>query len=126
MTMTAEKSGFRFREWDIYIDSRIFRKRIIVLLKNFPPEEKYALTIQARRALNSIILNIAEGANRFTDKDTRVFINRAHTSLDEVVACMDCALDDSHITQVQHNEIIDFSNSLAKRFRKFFNHLSSS
>lgn len=96
------------------------------LLKTFPPEERYTLVDQARRALNSIILNIAEGANRTTDKDRRVYINRAHGSLDEVVSCFDCAVDDGYITQQQRAVILEKASSLAKRLRKFTEHLSVS
>lgn len=86
MTNDNNQYGFRFREWNIYKDARKFRIEINKLLKNYPKEEKYALVDQTKRALNSIILNIAESANKTTDKDMRLYLNRAHTSLDEVVA----------------------------------------
>lgn len=129
MTMTNnndEKYGFRFKNWDIYEDARSFRLLVNKLVNKFPNEEKYALSIQTKRALISIILNIAEGANRTTDKDTRVFINRAHTSLDEVVACMDCAKDDDYVTKEEYEKVLAKAESLAKRLRKFSAYLSSS
>lgn len=126
MTITNDNYGFRFREWDIYKDARVFRIAVIELLKNYPEEEKYVLIAQTERALNSIILNIAEGANKTTDKDTRLYINRAHTSLDEVVACLDCALDNGYITKQQHQETLEKAGSLARRLRGFANKLSSS
>lgn len=116
--------GFRFREWQIYKDSRIFRAEIIKLIRFYPPEERYGLSDQTRRALNSMLLNIAEGANKSTDKDTRLYINRAHCSLDEVVACLDCALDDGYIDQNQHKMALTKANELAKQFRGFTKHLS--
>ncbi|MBT9168804.1 MAG: hypothetical protein DDT19_02152 [Syntrophomonadaceae bacterium] len=63
MAKQYDKYGFRFREWDIYKDARKFRIEINNLLKNYPKEEKYTLIDQTKRALNSIILNIAEGSN---------------------------------------------------------------
>lgn len=77
-----DKYGFRFRDWDIYKEARTFRMEVNDLLKAFPKEEKYALVDQAKRALNSIVLNIAEGSNKTTDKDTRLYINRSLCSLD--------------------------------------------
>lgn len=118
--------GFRFRDWDIYKDARSFRVSMYELLKKFPSEEKFALTDQTKRALTSIVLNIAEGANRGTDKDTRLFIIRAHTSLDEVVACLDCALDNGYITLQEYDMALCNASSLAKRLRKFSSHLSLS
>lgn len=116
--------GFRFKKWDIYTDARKVRGELNDLLKTFPKEEKYALIDQTKRALNSIVLNIAEGASKNTDKDTRVYINRAHSSLDEVVACLDCALDDSYIIENQHRIFIEKLESLAKRLKKFGIYLS--
>src|SRR3989338_457286 len=109
MTMTT-KDPFRFRDWDIYRDARVFRVKLNKIAKNFPPEEKFALGDQSRRALNSIILNIAESANKSTDKDRRLYI-RAHCSLDETVACADCALDSIYITESQHKEILRDADS---------------
>lgn len=125
MTMIVNNNfGFRFRDWDIYKDSRNFRSEINNLIKKFPLIEKYALADQTKRALNSIVLNIAEGAHKNTDRDTRLYINRAHCSLDEVVACIDCALDDGYITKEENNRILQEASSLAKRLHAFTKYLS--
>ena len=124
MTFDNDQFGFRFREWNIYKDARRFRVEINELLKTYPKEEKYALVDQTKRALNSIVLNIAESANRNTDKDMKVYINRAHCSLDEVIACLDCALDDGYITIEQEDEAMQKASSLAKRLRGFTSKLS--
>lgn len=118
--------GFRFREWTIYRDARSFRVEINKLLVSFPREERYALVDQTKRALNSIVLNIAESANKNSDKDTRLFINRAHCSLDEVVACLDCALDDGYIVQKQHVDSLREALALGKQFKGFSLYLSRS
>jgi four helix bundle protein len=44
---------------------------------NFPPEEKYGLTIQISRAVSSIPQNIAEGAGRRTNPDFLRFLHIA-------------------------------------------------
>jgi four helix bundle protein len=116
--------GFRFRDWPVYKDARVFRKEIIGLAKTFPKEELYALTDQLRRALNSILLNTAEGSNKNTDKDTRVYINRAQGSLDEVVSCLDCAMDDLYISEQQHEQALQKAELLAKQFKSFTLYLS--
>jgi len=76
-----------------------------MLVKNyFPNYEFYLLGDQIIRAANSIILNIAEGADRSTDKDFANFLNKSHTSLNEVVSCLDMALIDKYITEKVHAE----------------------
>jgi four helix bundle protein len=91
--------SFRFQSWQVYKDARAFRKELHIILRTFPADEKYNLVDQARRAMLSVILQIAEGSERKTEKDKNNFINRSLTSLFEVVACLDCALDDGYINQ---------------------------
>jgi four helix bundle protein len=118
--------GFKFRDWRVYQGARGFRKDMLLLVKGFPKEELYALVDQVRRALNSILLNLAEGSNKNTDKDTRVYINRSQGSLDEVVGCLDCALDDGYITAEQHESALVQAEILAKQLTNFSIYLSRS
>jgi len=116
--------SFRFREWPVYNDARKFRLEVNQLMKkHFPKDEIYLLIDQIRRALNSLVLNIAEGANRFTDKDTNSFINRALTSLDEVVAGLDCAYDNGYIDKDTLESYLTKAENIAKQLRGFSNHL---
>lgn len=94
---------FRFREFQVYKDTRKFNKELKDFSKKrFPKEEQFSLLSQLWRALDSIILNVAEGADRGTDKDFAHFLNIASTSLNEVVACLDVALDNNYITKEEH------------------------
>ncbi len=122
----ADQFGFRFRDWNIYGDARKFRLVINKILKAYPKIELYGLTDQTKRALNSILLNLAEGSNKNSDKETRVYINCAHGSLDEVVACLDCALDDGLIALTHHEGLLQQASGIAQRLKKFSNYLESS
>lgn len=111
---------FRFRQFNIYNDARAFRKELKNLSRfKFPKEEQYALTSQFWRALDSIILNIAEGTDRGTDKDFAHFLNIAHTSLNEVVACLDSAFDDSYISEDELTKYLNRAESLANQLTAF-------
>ncbi len=111
---------FRFREFKVYKDSRIYANELKSFVgKNFPKEERFSLTSQVYRALDSIILNIAEGADRGTDKDFALFLNRAHTSLNEVVACLDVALDNSYIAKNDHQYFLESAAGLADQLTAF-------
>jgi four helix bundle protein len=113
---------FRFRQFKIYKDLRVFRHELKTnVKKNFPREEQFGLTSQLLRAIDSSILNIAGGSDRGTDKEFARYLNIAHTSLNEVVACLDLALDDTYITEADHEiflkKIEDLANQLTA-FRK--------
>lgn len=53
-------------------------------IANFPPEEKFGLSNQLRRAAVSITSNIAEGFSRQSRKEKVQFYSIAHGSLSEV------------------------------------------
>src|SRR3990167_2558349 len=111
---------FRFRQFQIYKDSLQFQKELKDLSrKKFPKEEQFCLTSQLWRALDSIILNIAEGTDRGTDKDFAHFLNNSHTSLNEVVACLDLALDDEYITVEDHQKYLGNAEKLANQLTAF-------
>lgn len=111
---------FRFRNFQVYKDARLFVREMKELsLKKFPKSEQFALKDQLWRALDSIVLNIAEGSDRSTDKDFAHFLNLAHTSLNEVVACLDVACDNGYITNQEGNLAIESAFSLANQLTAF-------
>lgn len=122
--METSEYGFRFQNWEVYREARSFRVFILGIVNTFPVDERFVLKDQARRALGSIILNIAEGANRRTDRDMVVFINRSRTSLDEVVAILDCALDDAYLSEAIYRECLEKASVIAKMLNRFTSRLS--
>jgi len=97
MKKNGRKSLFRFRQWPVYQAAKSFRKKIRELAKTFPKSERYLLRDQISRAVDSICLNIAEGSNKLSDVEFSKYLNNSETSLEEVVCCLDLALDDGHI-----------------------------
>lgn len=121
--MTFDKKynkKFRFREFQVYKDAREFNRELKSFSrKKFPREEQFGLLSQFWRALDSIILNIAEGSDRGTDKDFAHFLNTSHTSLNEVVACLDVALDGKYIKSEEHQYYFEKAISLANQLTAF-------
>lgn len=54
----------------------------------------------------------------------RLYINRSHCSLDEVVACLDCALDDNYIPEQELEASLVRASNLAKQLTAFTVYLS--
>lgn len=118
--------GFKFREWQIYKDLRKFRKEILKeIIPKIPKEERFEIVSQLKRAINSSILNIAEGAYRKSDKELAHFLNQADTSLNEVVACLDICLDDGYISKNLHQKFIDKTEKLIAQLAGFRKHLKT-
>lgn len=111
---------FRFRKFQVYQDALQFRNDIKFLIrKYFPKEELYLLSDQLIRAVNSIILNIAEGSDRSTDRDFANYLNKSHTSLNEVVSCLDIALSDNYIRKEVHQVYLMKAEKLANQLTAF-------
>jgi four helix bundle protein len=84
--------------WKVSID---LTETIHRTIRSFPPEERFSLTEQLRRASISIPLNIAEGSARTTSKEFVRFLDIARGSLREVETCLVLAsrfgyLNDEH------------------------------
>ena len=114
-----------FRKLNVYIKSKELVIQVYDLLQHFPPEEKYGLCDQLRRAVISVPSNIAEGLGRSSDKDTSHFLHIAYGSLMEVLAQLDIACDLNYITADEFTKIeqvvIDVIKLLKGLINKFTN-----
>lgn len=110
---------FRFRDFPVYKRGREFRGLVYRLSARFPKTETFGLTSQIRRAATSILLNIAEGSNRMSDQDFGRFLNLSVTSMEEVVACADVALDERYMDQNEHAALLVQAEDLGKQLIAF-------
>ncbi len=79
---------FKFENLIVWKKAMDLGEAINVMVASFPDEEKYNLSSQARRAADSIALNIAEGAIGHTNKEFKRFLGFSIRSLAEVVTCL--------------------------------------
>ncbi|MDF2381469.1 four helix bundle protein [Nostoc ellipsosporum NOK] len=78
-------------ELDIHNQSRKLVAECYAIVRKLPPEEKYVLSSQIRRAALSILLNIAEGSSRKSPAERKRFYEIARGSLIEVDTALDIA-----------------------------------
>lgn len=74
------------------------------ITKKFPKEELFSLSDQFKRAVVSIVLNIAEGSGR-TKKEFAHFLNMSRTSAYECSAITQICLRRKYITVEEYNKI---------------------
>lgn len=119
-TQKHETNILRFQSFPVYQELRLLRKRLKELSKErFPKEESYVLRQQMWRALDSTLLNIAEGADRHSDVDFSRFLNQSLGSVNEVVACLDCALDDGYVSHLEHKEFMFLFDNTIRQLKAF-------
>ncbi len=99
--MEEFKPQFKYEKLQIWQKAMDFGDEIFRLSAKFPKEEQYSLTSQARRAADSIALNIAEGAISQSNPEFKKFVGYAIRSLAEVVTCLEKAKRRQYMTQDQ-------------------------
>ena len=77
---------------DVFPVSKAFVLACYKETRSFPPDEKFAMISQIRRAALSVHLNVAEGCSRKSPGERRRFYEVARGSLVEVDAAIDIAV----------------------------------
>lgn len=95
---------------DIFSASRELVVGLYKTISSFPPEEKFALTRQIRRAAVSVHLNIAEGCSRKSATERKRFFEISRGSLIEIDTALDIAIElgytrQENLAQVAENMI---------------------
>ncbi|MDO8700757.1 MAG: four helix bundle protein [Deltaproteobacteria bacterium] len=111
--------SFRFEGLEIFHAAIDFTVSVRAMARKFPADERFDLTSQARRAANSIVLNIAEGSGRGTKKDFSHFLDMALGSTFETVACFYIAERHSYISKQDLEKIKTEGEALGKRINAF-------
>lgn len=95
---------FKFEELRVYKEAIEISKFVYKITQKWPNSETYALTDQLRRAVVSIVLNIAEGSSR-TSKDFGHFLSIARGSCYECIAILTIARDLRYIDQINYQDL---------------------
>jgi four helix bundle protein len=105
--ISVEMTRFKFENFIIWQKAMEFGEGIHLLTKRFPVEEKYNLSIQIRKAVDSIALNISEGSIEQSAAEFKRFIGYAARSLAEVVTCLHKSLQRDYISEKEFIEKYD-------------------
>ena len=85
-----------FEELEVYKAAREFRKKIYKIIKGLPPEEKYNLGDQMRRASLSLTNNIGEGHGRYHFQENIQFCRISRGSLMELIDDLNTCIDEKY------------------------------
>lgn len=118
--------SFRFEKLNVWQDARKFVKEIYLITRRFPPEERYGLIDQLRRAAVSVVLNIAEGSDRKSDVEFKRYLRMAITSTEEVVAALFISLDLQYINKEDFDKLYLLANNLVARINALVSSLKGS
>jgi len=83
---------------DLYGFSRKFVLECYKLTKQLPPDEKFGMISQIRRAALSVHLNISEGSSRKSEAERKRYYEIARGSIIEIDAALDIANELEYLT----------------------------
>ena len=107
-----ETVKFKFENLIIWQKAMDYGESIYQLSAGFPKEETYNLSSQIRRAVDSIALNISEGAIGQSNPEFKKFIGFSVRSLSEVVTCLYKASRRNYISEKEFNEHYEYAFNL--------------
>lgn len=116
---------FGFEELQVWKKAREVKIIIALLVKSFPPEEKFRLIDQILRSSRSIGNLIAEGHGRYSYPDQIRFCAQARGSLSETMNHLIDALDSNYITAEQLKNFRIRLKEVSRLLNGYINYLRS-
>ena len=116
---------FRFLKWKVYKDSKELFRVVLKIVSKLPQGLKYEMGNQITRSCLSIILNIAEGSGKNSDKELNRYFDIAIGSVNETLAGLDVLKDNKIISEelfnklfLKHQEIFKQLGGFKKQIKK--------
>jgi four helix bundle protein len=105
---------FRFQAVPVYQEAKSCYRNVIDLANTFP-REYWHLADQLRRSILSVVLNVAEGAGKRSNRDFNRFIQTALGSMNETVAALDLARDYKLLSDQTFGDLLRKANLITKQ-----------
>ena len=99
---------------DLYGCSKQFVFECYKLTKQLPPDEKFGMISQIRRAALLVHLNIAEGASRKSATERKRYYEIARGSIVEINAALDIA---NELAYLNNQNLTTIGETMVKCFR---------
>jgi four helix bundle protein len=111
----ADGKAQSYRDLLVWQKGVVLAKAIYKVTAGFPPEEKFGLISQLRRAAVSVPSNIAEGQARHTTGEFVLFISHAEGSLAELDTQLTLAAELNLLTVTQAKPCADSISELRRK-----------
>ena len=121
-----EACRYSLDDFELYRYAREFRKKVYRLIKQLPPEERYCLAPQMRRAAVSVTNNIAEGHGRWHYQENIQFCRVSRGSTDELIDDFNVCLDEHYGDQAFVTALKAEAHDLIRRVNGYIAYLRKS
>lgn len=110
---------FRFLNWKVYKDSKNLFEVVMKIVAKLPPNLRYELGSQLIRSSFSVVLNIAEGSGKNSDRELNKYFNIAIGSVNETLAGLDVLRDNKIISEELFEKILLQCENISKQLGGF-------
>ena len=114
-----------FKTLKVWQKSHVVVCGVYDLVKTFPPEERYALGDQLRRAVVSIPSNIAEGFGRETNKERLRFLSISLGSAAEVEYYFILAHDLNYLPEPEFKRLTGILYEVQRMLRSLYHKIQA-
>ncbi|WP_153799279.1 four helix bundle protein [Foetidibacter luteolus] len=114
------------KKLDVYKISMNLVKEVYEVTKKFPPDERFVLVSQLRRAVVSVCSNIAEGASRISKQEKMRFYEISRSSSVEIDTQIEIALVLEYLTTNQIVKLERYLESVFRMLSKMIDNLNNS
>lgn len=108
-----------FRKLIVWQEGKKLSLFIYKITRQFPPEEKFAMSSQMRRSGYSFIANIAEGNAKKHQKDRINFFHIARGSLVELDCFTEIAYELKYINEAEYKALLELINKCGYLIHRF-------
>ena len=116
----------RFEDIQAWQKARVLTRKIYEVTGQGNFAKDFALRDEIRRAAISIMLNIAEGFARRSNKEFKQFLYIGHGSAAEVQSALYIALDQAYLDESNFKEFYDETEQASKMIAGFIRYLGNS
>ena len=113
----------RFEDIESWKLAREITNQVYKITSTEKFKKDYGLKDQIQRASISIMANIAEGFDSGTNKSFANFLNYSYRSASEVQSLLYIALDQTYISEKEHNELFEKLSNLKNLIGGFIKYL---
>ncbi|WP_458071450.1 four helix bundle protein [Rhodanobacter sp. BL-MT-08] len=106
-----------YRELRVWQDAMLLAEAVYSITKEFPPDERFGMTSQLRRAAVSAVSCIAEGNARSSTRDYLRFLHMSSGSLAEVETQMLLAERFEYVSPKDASSLLTSLNSVARQLQ---------
>jgi len=115
-----------YHQLEIWQRAMDYAVKISEFSAELPPDERYNLVAQLRKAAVSVPMNIAEGTGCTTNPEFARFLGYAYRSLKEIVTCLElCQRLSPSVGLHRRSTLIDEGNQISRMTHNFVQRLGS-